>query len=311
MESSLETTSGYLHPRYAVSLAEFGTPRVLPRSGGWILERSIPGTALRDAMGCYPLFVCRDWSQLGADLAEVADNLVCLWGVTDPFGDYDEAQLRECFRDKVVRFKEHYYIDLERPREDYVGRHHWRYAHKALAQLHVERYEYENAPESLDNWMSLYEHLIQRHGITGIPAFSRTAFAHQFAVPGFVAFRALHQGTVVGMSLSYIQGNVAYGHLIACNALGYELDSSYALYWREIEYFRGCGLKWLNLGAGAGASSKGGDGLTWFKQGWATGTRTAYFCGRIFDHQAYDQIVKAKGLADTEYFPAYRAGEFR
>ena len=159
--------------------------------------------------------------------------------------------------------------------------------------------------------MSLYGYLIQRHGISGIPAFSRTAFARQFKVPGLVAFRALHQGTLVGMSLSYVQGNVVYTHLIACNALGYELDSSYALYWREIEYFRSRGLKWLNLGAGAGVHGNGRDGLTWFKRGWATGTRTAYLCGRIFDRQAYDQIVKAKGVTDTGYFPAYRAGEFR
>jgi hypothetical protein len=308
MDSLLETTSGYLHPRYASSLAEFGVPRALPRSGGWILECPIPGTARRDAMGCYPLFACRDWSQLAADLAEVADDLVCLSVVTDPFGQYDKVLLQECFPDKVVPFKEHYCIDLERPTEDYVRPHHWRYSHKALARLHVERYE--NASESLEHWMSLYDHLIQRHGITGIPAFSRTAFAHQFVVPGFVAFRALHQGALVGMSLSYVQGNVAYGHLIACNALGYELDSSYALYWHEIEYFRDRGLTWLNLGAGAGASNKGKDGLTWFKQGWATGTRTAYFCGRIFDRPVYDQIVRTRDVAGSAYFPAYRTGEF-
>ena len=223
-----EITTGYLHPQYAASFAEFGCHRALPRCGGWILERPTPCVGFRDAMGCYPLFACRDWSQLAADVEDMADSLVCLSVVTDPFGEYDEAQLRECFRDKVVPFKEHFCIDLERPTEDYVQRHHWRYAHKALVRLHVERYE--NAPESLDDWVSLYGYLIQRHGISGIPAFSRTAFARQFKVPGLVAFRALHQGTLVGMSLSYVQGNVVYTHLIACNALGYELDSSYALY---------------------------------------------------------------------------------
>ena len=242
-----EISTGYLHPQYAASFAEFGCHRALPRCGGWILERPTPCVGFRDAMGCYPLFACRDWSQLAADVEDMADSLVCLSVVTDPFGEYDEAQLRECFRDKVVPFKDHFCIDLERPTEDYVQRHHWRVRDKALARLHVERYE--NAPESLDDWVSLYGYLIQRHGISGIPAFSRTAFARQFKVPGLVAFRALHQGTLVGMSLSYVQGNVVYTHLIACNALGYELDSSYALYWRKIEYFRSRGLKWLNLGA--------------------------------------------------------------
>ncbi len=44
--------AGYLHPGYAESLAEFGTPRLLPRSEGWALEREAPGFPFRDAMGC-------------------------------------------------------------------------------------------------------------------------------------------------------------------------------------------------------------------------------------------------------------------
>ena len=58
--------SGYMHLGYAESLVEFGTPRELPRSGGWVLERQIPGFSYRDAMGCYPLFACQDWSQCAA-----------------------------------------------------------------------------------------------------------------------------------------------------------------------------------------------------------------------------------------------------
>ena len=56
--------TGYAHPAYAESLAEFGVPRLLPRSGGWILERRIESFPDRDAAGCYPLFSCRDWSRL-------------------------------------------------------------------------------------------------------------------------------------------------------------------------------------------------------------------------------------------------------
>jgi hypothetical protein len=260
-------------------------------------------------MGCYPLFACRDWSQLAVDLEDIADDLVCLSVVTDPFGEYDKALLEECFPDKVMPFKEHFCVDLERPMEDCVRRGHRRKAHKALKLLHVERRE--DAIGVMDDWMRLYEHLTQRHGITGIRAFSRTAFARQFEVPGLVIFRASYHGSLVGMALLYVQGNVAYSHLMACSPLGYEMNSSSALYWRSIEYFRGRGLKWLDLGAGAGLSANGGDGLTRFKQGWSTGTRTAYFCGRIFDRETYDRIVKTQGIQDRVYFPAYRAGEFR
>ena len=83
------THQGYAHPFYAASLAEFGAPLRLPRCGGWVLERSVPGGHARDAMGCYPLFVCQDWRALAADLDDL-DGPVSLSLVSDPFGDYDE-----------------------------------------------------------------------------------------------------------------------------------------------------------------------------------------------------------------------------
>lgn len=67
----------------------------------------------------------------------------------------------------------------------------------------------------------------------------------------------------------------------------------------------------VDLGAGAGIDDKGTDGLTRFKRGWSTGTRTAYFCGRVFDHAKYSELVRATSASATNYFPAYRAGEFR
>ena len=38
------SVTGYMHPGYAESLAEFGTPRELQHSGGWLQERMIPGS---------------------------------------------------------------------------------------------------------------------------------------------------------------------------------------------------------------------------------------------------------------------------
>jgi hypothetical protein len=246
---------------------------------------------------------------LAADLASLASEVVCLSVVTDPFGAYDRAQLETCFPDKVIPFKQHFCIDLDRPMEDYVQREHRRNARLALRRLQVE--QCHEVSTFMEDWTRLYEHLIARHGITGIQAFSRAAFARQFEVPGFVAFRASHQGVTAGMVLLYIQDSIAYVHLSACSPLGYEMDASSALYWRVIEHCRARGLQWLNLGAGAGVSTDGRDGLTRYKQGWSTGTRTVYFCGRIFDHETYERIAQARNIPDTSYFPVYRAGEFR
>jgi hypothetical protein len=301
--------TGYLHALYCQSLSEFGTPRFLRESGGWILERQIPNSRQLDAMGCYPLFACQHWSQLHVDLDELQSDLVSLAIVADPFGEHDPAYLRKCFPDRVVPFKEHMVIDLSRSPESFVDAHHRRNARKALERLNVERCA--DATLFGDEWNSLYANLVERHGLRGLTAFSATSFRAQLAVPGMVMFRATHGDETVGMTLWYADRSVAYYHLGAYSEAGYELRASFALFWRVIEYFSTRGLQWLNLGAGAGLSgNRQEDGLSRFKRGWATGTRTAYFCGRIFDQQRYAEAMGIRQVAASDYFPAYRKGEF-
>jgi hypothetical protein len=298
--------TGYTHPDYAESLAEFGTPRLLPRSSGWILERPIPGFPCTDGMGCYPLFTCENWSQLHLDLEDSCNDLVCLAVVADPFGEYDEEYLQHCFQDVVIPFKDHFITDLCRKCDAIPSAHHRYYARRALKHVTVEVLQDPSsfAPE----WTRLYAGLIQRHGLKGIKAFSAGAFTRQLSVPGLIAFRAISQGETVGAHLWYVRGEVAYSHLTALSPSGYDQSASYALYWHALEYFTGK-LRWLDLGAGAGAARDGAGGLTFFKRGWSTGTRPAYFCGRVFDRQRYHEIRKASAAPDDGYFPAYRRGE--
>lgn len=300
--------TGYHHPLYVRSLKEFGEPRELPYCKGYILKRPITGLPCYDAMGCYPLFVCRDWTQLHAGLQDLEGELVSLSLVTDPFGAYDEEMLRLCFPDVVMPFKEHFVRNTAYPLASSVSEHHRRNARKALSRLSVERCE--DPHDAIDDWVHLYRQLIERHDIRGIARFSRESFDLQLRVPGIIAFRALRGERVVGMLLWYVQNGVAYYHLGAHDVLGYEMHASFSLFWAAIEYFAARGVEWLDLGAGAGLGRTGEDGLSRFKQGWATGTRTAYLCGRIFDHDRYRELTASRGMCDTAYFPAYRRGEF-
>lgn len=302
-----EEVTGYLHGLYCQSLSEFGSPRYLPESGGWVLERSIPDTGERDAMGCYPLFACRNWSRLNVDLENIGDELICVFLVTDPFGEYAPTDLKDCFPDVAFPFKEHYVIDLSRSPDTFVNSHHRRNARKALRELRIE--ECKSPIDFLDDWTRLYATLIERHNLTGMTAFSRESFEAQLRVPGIVVFRAVHQDDTVGMLLWYGQCNRAYYHLGAYNSIGYELRASFALFDHSIRYFAEHGFAWLNLGSGSGVSAAE-QGLSRFKQGWSTGVRSVYFCGRILNRQRYQEILEARRLPPTSYFPAYRAGEF-
>ncbi len=298
--------TGYGSEEYAWSLAEFGRPRRLERSGGWILARAIPGRAEDvDAMGCYPLFACPGWSALAADLAEVRD-LVSLVLVADPFGPLDPG----AFNRGAVPFKDHHVVELGPAVDRIASAHHRRNARKALDRLTIDRID--DPAGSLDAWHRLYRILVDRHGIRGISAFSRASFARQLAAPGLVAFRADAGGQTVGMLLWFVHGEVAYYHLGAYDEAGYALNASFALFWRAIEWFTARGdVRWLDLGAGAGLGEGGSPGgLDRFKAGWSTGTRPAHLCRHVFRPDRYDALARESGHPGSGYFPAYRAGEF-
>lgn len=303
---SARPPTGYLHPRYAASLGELGRARELPRCGGFILERPVPAFPFRDAMGCYPLFACRDWSQLHADVEELSGGLVSLALVTDPFGDYDEAYLRRCFPDLVVPFKEHYVIDLEKPREKTVSKHHRYYARRALRRVSVT--PHPRPPELLDEWMELHQYLIVKHDIHGIRAFSRRSFSEQLSTPGMVVLRATCASEPVAAMLFFLQEDVAYAHVLGCSDAGYQSGALYAVLWSAFDEFAGR-VRWIDIMGVPGLGDAGSEGIRQFKRGWTRETRTAWFCGRILDRTRYAEIVKATQTSRASYFPAYRRGE--
>ena len=295
--------TGYLHHRYAESLSEVGRPRQLPRCGGWLLERPIPASSGIDLIGCYPLFVCSDWSALSSDLADLS-GAVSLVAVTDPFGPPSADLLERAF-DEVTSYKAHFVVDLRRRPISFVCAHHRRRARTAKRAMTVCL---DTSPLLLASiWVELYGNLIRRHGIRGIPDFSEDALRVQLGVPGIVTIRAIVDEKTIAMLLWYVQGEVAYYHLGASSDAGYQLSASYALFWDSLEYFAETGVRWLCLGGGAGIRQQQPDGLVRFKQGWSTGTRPTYLCTRVFDRDAYRALLLAQGPTSGDYFPAYRA----
>jgi hypothetical protein len=294
--------TGYQHPSYAAAFSEFATPIALEESGGWLLRRTIPGSGRFDATGCYPLFSCRNWQGLSADLDRLRNELVSVVIVADPFGNHDPALLHSCF-DMVRAYKHHYVIDCERLPEGMTSsRTHRTIAKRALRVLDVE--VCSEPACFIDDWERLFEVLVRRHSICGMQRFSRASFEQQLRVPGMTMFRASCEGRTVGLDLWYVQGDCAQGHLAAFDETGYALHASYATKWRLIEHFRDR-VRWINLGGGRSAS--GDDGLSRFKRGWATGARQAWLCGRVLQPETYSDLVSTRSMSG--YFPAYRDGD--
>ena len=272
--------SGYGDFRYAQSLAEFGEPRALPRSEGWLLERPVPGGGAHDLIGPYPLFACANWAGLPADLEALEDRAVSVVLVADPLGDADEGDLERAFPDLMRPYKHHHVLDLDQPGR--LPEHHRRHIRRSAAAVEVD--VCADPALLLDDWTRLYSGLAERHGLAGIRAFSRTAFARQLALPGLVAVRAERDGATVGMALWLVDAPTAHYHLAAYSPEGYEVSASYAIFDRALRHLRARGVRWVDLGGSPDAGSA--NGLERFKRGWATGGRAAYLCGRVLDRAA-------------------------
>jgi hypothetical protein len=309
-EIPMAESSGYAHPGYVASLSEFGSPTLLPRSGAWALKRRIPGTSQYDLMGPYPLFFCRDWSGLPEDLAGLAGEAVSFAMVTDPFAKLRPEFLKSTF-DVAIPFKNHFITELSRPLEAIVSKSHRDTVRRSLKKIEVSICP--DPPSRLAEWTELFGHLVKRHRICGIRAFSEHAFFRQLSIPGIVLFEAreIATGDFVGMDIWYLQHHIAYGHLAAFSERGYALRASYATKWRALGYFSGK-VKYAHLGAAPGVGGEAGaaDGLARFKQGWSTGVLQNYFCGKVLHPAAYARLVCGSQTEGISFFPAYRQGEF-
>ena len=298
--------NGYSHPFYAQSFREVGEPIYLPSAGGWLIKRQIPDTENFDAMGPYPLFVCKNWSALPRDLDELRNDLVSLSLVIPPLTQLPTSSFQSYF-DTLYPYKDHYLLDFAIPLESSISRGRRKDARRSLKNVSVEII---NTPGMyLDEWFCLYQHLVDRHGIKGIRAFSKASFAKQLSIPGMVYCRGLYAGRAVGGNLYLVQDDVVYFHLSAFSEEGYELDAAYAIQWVAMQYFVNK-VRWMNLGGSTGAGTDHLSGLDQFKKGWSTATEKSIFCGKILDQKKYQEITFSRQESMDGWFPSYRFGEF-
>lgn len=299
--------TSYLSEDYARSLSEFGTPLELPHSQGWVLTRQIEGTAYRDAMSPYPLFSCVNPAGLALDVAGLNPELASITLVTDPMVNFDKEMLLEAFPDLCIPFKEHYVIDFTKTSRATIKGHHRRSVLKAFDELEVE--VIEDTDTFLDDWIRLHGHLVHRHNIQGIRRMSRDAFKRQFEIPGMVMISAKRRGIPVAAIMNFIQGDCAQAHILGCTQEGYRASALYAILWQTFEVF-GDKVRYYNLMGVPGEGTKSGENIKSFKSGWTSETRTSYLCGRIINHERYNELSELKGTQQASYFPKYRQGEF-
>lgn len=297
---------GYLHPLYAQSFTDIGEPVVLPKSKGWLIKRRVPHTDYCDAMGPYPLFFCKNWEAVTEDIESIKGEIVSVTLVISPFSPFPSSKIQNYF-DIVVSYKDHFILDTQVPLNESISKNKRRNAKRALRNLTVKHRISPNI--NLDDWVELYSHLIQRHNISGIRAFSRESFMSQISIPNTHFFSVHYQDLMVGGNLFFIQGDVAYAHLSAFTNVGYDLGAAYAVKWVAIQELAKS-VRWIEFGGGTRTSDDKLDGLSQFKKGWSNKTEKSIFCGKILQKEIYQRLSEKTGSADISWFPSYRVNEY-
>ncbi|HSM24737.1 MAG TPA: hypothetical protein VK856_07745, partial [Anaerolineaceae bacterium] len=264
------------------------------------------GTPYFDAMGPYPLFFCEHWENLTDDLNNLSEQLISVSMVVGPFSDIPLDDYNQYF-EVLYPYKDHYILDTSLPLIESISKHGRIDARRALKDVTVE---HRVSPDiDLDEWVDLYHHLIIRHNISGIRAFSRESFAKQLAIPNTHYFRAVHNGEVVAGNLFYIQDNVAYGHLLAITPLGYKFGASHANKWVAIQHLSKT-IRWISYGGGTVKNGAKKNGLDAFKLGWSNTIRKSYFIGKVMQKEIYDHLTDVYNQSHQKWFPSYRTNDF-
>lgn len=288
------------HPYASQLYARSFSPRFTvidnPEWSTFLLERPILGSNRRDATGPYPVSSIAPDANLAEGLRYLeAAGLVSVVLVADPLWSPDASRLAASF--SVCRpFKTHHLVKPGLPLTFSASlRRNIRIAHASCVIRIV------TLKDCLDDWMRLFNGLLERHRIEGLSAFSRDEFLAMEDTPGLFAAIAEAQGEVVSITLWIRHGDVVYFHLAASSDQGYKLMAASGLVAAIIEQYR---TSTVDLGGCAGLRDDPNDGLWWFKQRFGNATATAMLCGAILDPKQYAALAIN---SQSEFFPAYRS----
>jgi Acetyltransferase (GNAT) domain len=295
---------GYASFEYAQSFGGNQAVLALPDCGGHLLVRAVPDTGFKDASGCYPFFSCTNWPAFASGIAGLPHDLLTVSMVLSPFCTLSEGKIGALF-EAVRPLGEHYLIDLGAGAAPRPAKHHRRKLREARPGVEIAPIAEPAA--ALEDWVALYNVLVEKHSIKGIRRFSHAIFAKQLQVPGALLIGARKEGRLLGIDWYYQEADHVFAHLSAYSDEGYALSISYPMMAAAIDHFQGRASV-IDLG---GAPRLGAaKGIADFKSGWATRTAPAYFCGkapRLNDYLAMNGSIPPE---EESFFPFYRRGDY-
>jgi hypothetical protein len=291
----------YCSKKYAEGFKAIGMdPIYLPNNDIWVVKRPIPGTDLYDAANCYPVFPFSKNTDFSIDIDTFKQhNIISLVLVSDIFTQNACSNIIDQFN-HIQEYKPHYIVDLKANEINYTS-HHRQYVKKANLSCEVKLISLK---EYLNEWIELYNVLIDKHLLTGVHKFSKSFFAEIATLEKLYMIGAFIEKKLVSAMLWIEYDGFIYSFLGASSSEGYDKMCAYAVYDYSIKYFKEKNFKAIDLGGGAGVQTSSA-GLSFFKKGFSNKELNCYIYGMIIDHEAYINLSKDKNN-NIKFFPLYR-----
>lgn len=294
----------YTTETFAKSLFHIGEPIFVPAWSTYVLKRpiSIDGNIVgSDAIGLYPITILPASADVksGLDFLRYT-GLISIVIVLDDFHRPSMEALNNNFY-LCKKLKTHYIFDPNKGSISYDKHHRYelRQAHKTVRPEVIDLSQY------LNEWISLYASLSDRHHLSGSHDFQIEHFKALSKMEGIVTFGGFVDNQLVSCHIWATYEGLAHSHLAASNEKGYEVRAAYALNDLALDHFKDCSI--VNFGGGAGFSDEM-SGLSKFKKGFSNRDADAIICGEILDQTRYDALNALNGGSiKTKFFPAYRA----
>lgn len=289
--ASYETASLYRH---------IGVPIEIPEWKCWLLKRVIPETDQFDCIGSYPMLIIdRDANLLGG-INRLSDmGIISVVFVTDTFTCPSHQNMITVF-DYNKPFKTHFIYNTKIGSIQY-NKHHRYEIKQALKQIEIRIISLK---DYIEDWIILYQGLIQKHNIRGASALSKEALENLVNLNDITSIAAFKDNKMVSCHLWIKYQQYVYSFLAASNEEGYRHRASYAIYDAAIQYFTDVDM--INFGGCAGAIDNVQDGLAKFKAGFSNDSKMSYVFGSVIKPETYTKLC-GSNTENIHYFPAYRA----
>ena len=171
------------------------------------------------------------------------------------------------------------------------------------------RYEIEEAPKSLADFLEVYYSTMDRDEADGYYYFGNDYFDRILAAFGdhVVTCRVFHKETIIGMGVYFRYKKLLHAHLSGSLTEYMKYSPAYILKYAMAVYGHEKGYSVIHYGGGTNASPD--NGLYRFKKDFGRTTDFDFYIGKkIWNPEVYDRLCLVSGAPkDSGFFPAYRS----